>query len=212
MTITTSSAHSPSFQSLHLRHSTFWFSKLSVTSPTLQLILQPFRHFTYVTTHSPTLSLLTHVTAYSPTLLLCFYVTGSSPGVPPTPNSCLEAWGKTTKKPSQISWQRDLNSGSPEYDSCVLLLRHLARFLSVSNSTSRTTWVDIMMCTYDVLALKSVLSCREIRFPISRIVMQFWMEQRDSARCERTVFSFFNLRNVLKEKKRIREKEFRLSR
>ena len=37
----------------------FWkqssFSNLSVTSPTLQLILQPLRHFAYVTTHSPTL-------------------------------------------------------------------------------------------------------------------------------------------------------------
>ena len=31
------------------------FSKLSVTSPMSQLILQPFRHFTYVTAHSPTL-------------------------------------------------------------------------------------------------------------------------------------------------------------
>ena len=34
------------------------FSKLSVTSPTSQLILQPFRRFTYVTAHSPTLPLL----------------------------------------------------------------------------------------------------------------------------------------------------------
>ena len=34
------------------------FSNLSVTSPTLQLILQPFRRFTYVTAHSPTLPLL----------------------------------------------------------------------------------------------------------------------------------------------------------
>ena len=31
------------------------FSNLSVTSPTSQLILQPFRRLTYVTTHSPTL-------------------------------------------------------------------------------------------------------------------------------------------------------------
>ena len=31
------------------------FSNLSVTSPTSQLILQPFRRFTYVTAHSPTL-------------------------------------------------------------------------------------------------------------------------------------------------------------
>ena len=34
------------------------FSNFSVTSPTSQLILQPFRRFTYVTAHSPTLSLL----------------------------------------------------------------------------------------------------------------------------------------------------------
>ena len=34
------------------------FSKLSVTSPKLQLILQPFRRFTYITAHSPTLPLL----------------------------------------------------------------------------------------------------------------------------------------------------------
>ena len=49
------SIHSLSFQSLHLRHRSFWFSKLSVTSPTWQLILQPFPRFTYVTAHSPTL-------------------------------------------------------------------------------------------------------------------------------------------------------------
>ena len=53
-----SRAHSPSFQSLHLRHSSFWFSKLSVASPTSQLILQTFPCFTYITTHSPTLVLL----------------------------------------------------------------------------------------------------------------------------------------------------------
>ena len=34
------------------------FSNLSVTSPTSQLVLQPFRRFTYVTAHSPTLLLL----------------------------------------------------------------------------------------------------------------------------------------------------------
>ena len=34
------------------------FSNLSVTSPTSQLILQPFRRFAYVTAHSPTLPLL----------------------------------------------------------------------------------------------------------------------------------------------------------
>ena len=34
------------------------FSNLSITSPTSQLILQPFRCFTYVTAHSPTFPLL----------------------------------------------------------------------------------------------------------------------------------------------------------
>ena len=46
-------AHSPTFPSLHLRHSSF--SNPSVTLPTSQLILQPFRCFTYVTAHSTTL-------------------------------------------------------------------------------------------------------------------------------------------------------------
>ena len=52
-----SRAHSPTFPSLHLRHS-FSFLKLSVTSPTSQLILQPFHRFTYVTAYFPTLPLL----------------------------------------------------------------------------------------------------------------------------------------------------------
>ena len=41
------------FQSLHLRHSSF--SNPSVALPTSQLILQPFRCFTYATAHSATL-------------------------------------------------------------------------------------------------------------------------------------------------------------
>ena len=49
-------AHSPTFPSLHLRHNSF--SNPSVALPTSQLILQPLRHFTYVTIHSPTLPLL----------------------------------------------------------------------------------------------------------------------------------------------------------
>ena len=64
-----------------------------VTSPTPQLILQPFRRFTYVTTHSPTLPLLhlrhsslsnPSVASPTPQLILqpfrCFtYVTAHSP-------------------------------------------------------------------------------------------------------------------------------------
>ena len=81
-----SRAHTPTFPSLHLRHNSF--SNSSVALPTSQLILQPFRCFTYVTAHSPTLlsfhlrhRLFTYVTwradhawsnyitAHSPTLL-----------------------------------------------------------------------------------------------------------------------------------------------
>ena len=51
-----SRAHSPTFSSLHLRHSSF--SNLLVTSPKSQLILQRFRCFTYETGHGPTLLLL----------------------------------------------------------------------------------------------------------------------------------------------------------
>ena len=50
---TMSSAHSPTFPSLHLRHNSF--SNPSVDLPTSQLILQHFRCFTCVTVHSPTL-------------------------------------------------------------------------------------------------------------------------------------------------------------
>ena len=48
-----SRAHSPNFPSFHLRHSSF--SSPSVALSTSQLILQPFRCFTYDTAHSPTL-------------------------------------------------------------------------------------------------------------------------------------------------------------
>ena len=59
-----SSANSPSFPSLHVRHSSF--SNPSVASPTSQLILQPLRCFTYVTAHFPTiLSLLLRHSSFS---------------------------------------------------------------------------------------------------------------------------------------------------
>ena len=47
------SAQSSNFPLLHLHHSSF--SNHSIAAPTSQLILQPFRCFTYVTAHSPTL-------------------------------------------------------------------------------------------------------------------------------------------------------------
>ena len=56
------SAHSPTLPSLRLRHSSFYsLFNPSVASSTPQLILliiQPFRHFTYVTACSTTLLLL----------------------------------------------------------------------------------------------------------------------------------------------------------
>ena len=52
------SAHSPTLPSLHPRHSSFYSSNTSVASYTSQLIIQPFRRFTYVTACSPTLLLL----------------------------------------------------------------------------------------------------------------------------------------------------------
>ena len=89
----TSSAHSPIFPSLHLRHNSF--SNPSVALPTLQLILQSFRCFTYITVYSPTLPslLLRHklcsfsnlsVTSPTSQLILqsfrCFtYITAHSP-------------------------------------------------------------------------------------------------------------------------------------
>ena len=61
-----SRAHSPTFPSIHLLHSSF--SNPSFALPTSQLILQPFRYFAYVTAHSPTLlSLLLRHRAHSPT-------------------------------------------------------------------------------------------------------------------------------------------------
>ena len=53
MTITMSSAHSPTLPSLHLHHNSF--SNPFVALPTSQLILQPFCCFTYIAVHSPTL-------------------------------------------------------------------------------------------------------------------------------------------------------------
>ena len=60
------SPHSPTLTSLHLRHSLF--SNPSAALPTSQLILQPFRCFTYVTAHYPTLPPLhlRHSSFYNP--------------------------------------------------------------------------------------------------------------------------------------------------
>ena len=56
VTSPTLQAHSPTLPSLYLRHSSF--ANPFVASPTSQLILQPFRCFTYVTAHTPIFPLL----------------------------------------------------------------------------------------------------------------------------------------------------------
>ena len=124
-----SSAHSPSFPSLHLCHSSFSnpsiilptsqlilqpsiilptsqlilqpypslyllhssFSNPSVASPTSLLILQPFHHFTYVTTHSPTLSAALPTSQIIVQLFFRFsYVTSSSLNSPGEPSKRIE--------------------------------------------------------------------------------------------------------------------------
>ena len=78
--------------------SSFWFSRLSITSPTSQLILQAFSHFTFITAHSDSprfLSLhLSHSLFSNPSLALptsqlilqpfphFTYVTAHSPTLP----------------------------------------------------------------------------------------------------------------------------------
>ena len=59
------------------------FSNLSITSPTSQLILQPFPRFTYVTTHSPTPSVASPTSQIILQPFCCFtYVTAQSPILP----------------------------------------------------------------------------------------------------------------------------------
>ena len=69
----------PTFPSLHLCHDSF--SDPSVTLPTSQLILKPFRQFTYVTTHSPTLPslYLRHSSFSNPSLLHLRHSSFSNP-------------------------------------------------------------------------------------------------------------------------------------
>ena len=78
-----SSAQSPTFPSLHLRQNSF--PDPSVALPTSQLILQPFRPFTYVTAHSPTLPLL-HMRHSSFSNTSFAYVTSSSLNSPGEPS------------------------------------------------------------------------------------------------------------------------------
>ena len=126
-----SQAHSPTFPPLHLRHNSF--SNPSVALPTSQLILQPFRCFSYVTVHFPTLiSLLLHhklilqrfrhftyVTTHSPTLpsLYLRHSSFSNPSVP-SPTS-----------------RASFSNSSLASPTSQLILQHLFRFSYVTSSS-----------------------------------------------------------------------------
>ena len=106
MTVTMSSAHSPTFPSLHLRHNSFSnpyvaipmsqlilqpfrcfsFSNLSVTSPTSRFILQPFRRFTcHSSLYNPTAASPTSQFIIQPFFRFSYGTSSSlnSPGEPP---------------------------------------------------------------------------------------------------------------------------------
>ena len=77
--------------------------QLSVTSATSQLILQPFRRFTYITAHSPTLLLL----------LLCHKFFTYSPGEPPI------FVLKVRKNPEKTSPRKLVPSGDRTWACCM---------------------------------------------------------------------------------------------
>ena len=85
------------------------FSNLSVTSPKSQLILQPFRRFTYVTSSfsNPSVASPTSQLILQP-LFRFSYVTGSSPGEPP---GILKSWLSVSSSSDAVtSEEEDTNS------------------------------------------------------------------------------------------------------
>ena len=111
-----SSALSPSFQSLLLRHSSFFNPSLAL--PTSQLILQPFHWFTYVTAHSPTLlslhlrhRIFTYVTWRAAHATLSFFVTAysQSKGLFPPADVC-------ETRPTHFRWLFDVSLAMNFYD------------------------------------------------------------------------------------------------
>ena len=134
-----SSAHFPTFLSLHPRYNSF--SNPSVALPTSQLILQSFRRFTYVTTHSPTLpslylrhSSFSNPSVASPTsqfILQPFfrfsYLTSSSlnsPGEPPMVWSGTPTFGQNCNLGSCVRSER-----SALGHNTLMMILYIWRFL-----------------------------------------------------------------------------------
>ena len=119
-----SSAHSPTFLSLHLRHNSL--SNPSVALPTLQLIFQSFRCFN-----------LRHSSFSNPFFRFC-YVTSSSlnsPDEPPMPRwrgHALISGRKRRRRPKNVENTRSINSIST-YLYCISMMYcfyniHLSEF------------------------------------------------------------------------------------
>ena len=109
-------AYSPTFPSLHQRHSSF--SNPSVASPTSQLILQPFRRFTNIIADSSIL----------PSLHLC-HSSFSNPSVAsPTSQPILQPFRRFTY----------VTAHSPTFPSLYLRHRSFSNaFVAVTSSTSQ---------------------------------------------------------------------------
>ena len=113
--------------------------KLSVTSPTSQLILilQAFCHFTYVTAHSPTLPwlYLRHNSFSNPLLLLlCHRFSLTSPGEPPM-KSQWHAGGSGDRVTRRLAFERHvlLFWSCPSFLVLSFCFGHVVLFLALSS-------------------------------------------------------------------------------
>ena len=147
-------AHSPTLLSLYLHHSSFFnpslalptsFSNPSIASPTSQLILQPFHHFTYVTAHSPTLPLLyLHHSSFSnPSIALPNHNSFSNPSIAlPTSQLILQSFHRftyiTAHSPTFASFQlhhSSFSNPSVASPTSQLILQPFFRFSYVTASS-----------------------------------------------------------------------------
>ena len=126
------------------------FSNLSVTSPTSQLILQPFRRFTYVTTHSPTL----------PSLYLC-HSSFSNPSIAsPTSQFILQPFFRfsyvtSSSLNSELCSFSKLSSTSP---TSQLILQPFRRFTYVTAHSPTLQLLHLRHSSFSNPSLASPMS------------------------------------------------------
>ena len=136
---TLSSAHSPTFPSFHLRHSSF--SNPSITSPTSQLILQPFCHFTYITAHSPT-----HLSLFLRHRLFT-YVTMDE-----NLNDAVMTWLNN----QVATWYEGIHKLVPRYDKCLMSKTTMWK--------GRQRYVPKFVYSVSVLLLKNIFVWRNVLY------------------------------------------------